>query len=112
MCNKQLSVCSFEFVGQDKPMCFRPNPVHRCVYDNCMYHMMNKIKVLSNHSLRSWLIVPFTWTNHILCYTKCFGSLPGPAVQITVIVAWHNPSSFLQTFSLFLKHVKDQVLIL
>ena len=31
--------------GQDKPMCFRPNPVNRCIYDNCMYHMMNKIKV-------------------------------------------------------------------
>ena len=31
--------------GQDKPMCFRPNPVHRLMYDNCMYHMMNKIKV-------------------------------------------------------------------
>ena len=31
--------------GQDKTMCFRPNPVHRFMYDNCMYHMMNKIKV-------------------------------------------------------------------
>ena len=31
--------------GQDKPMWFRPNPVHRCMYENCMYHMMNKIKI-------------------------------------------------------------------
>ena len=31
--------------GQDKPICFRPNPVHRLMYDNCMYHMMKEIKV-------------------------------------------------------------------
>ena len=36
--------------GQDKTVCYRPNPVHRCMYDNCMYHMMNKNRSLNHKS--------------------------------------------------------------
>ena len=46
LCTINLAIILYGSVNpQDKPMCFRPNPVHRLMYDICMYHMMNKIKV-------------------------------------------------------------------